>query len=313
MRLFMTFMDLLKKKLQTKYMKILLYFLNIKRNGNTITNICLNISGNIMKKLLLLLMPFLISALIFSCKSTSESTVEEIDFFPLDSGNDWIFKTYNIGQDSVMIAGTEVQDSLVIIGTKEILGHLAYIFQFSRKNDTVYVPIDTIYFYKEGKSVFQILNEKNTSIPQQGDFWYKIAEFIDNFDNSYHTSLPNYDILFNSTSVSSVADFIINSRYEYSERIPVLGSSLPSRLFVLKNDRRFTFKYKFADTVITLKRTQLMRQRIWFGEFTGISQIIYDPYYIKTAPDSVSDYKYYQPEYKYFNGSKSELLRMSVK
>ena len=263
----------------------------------------------------LLISYFVLATAIFliSCSSSSDSIVQEIDYFPLSIGNYWIYKTYDINQDSTAITGTEVKDSIAITGTREIQGQTAFIFQYSRQNDTGYVPIDTLYFYKDGKAVYQLLNEKNTKIPQLSDFWFKIAEFIDEYDNTYHTSLQNYYINFKDSSVASFADFILNSKYIYSERIPVLSSALPSRLFYLKNDRRFSFNYKFADTTITVNRTMLMRQKIWFGEYTGMAQIVNDPYYIKTAPENPDDYKYYQPDYQPVNGTKSELLRMSVK
>lgn len=245
--------------------------------------------------------------------SNNPAAPAQPDYFPLKTGNYWIFNSYATDLYNSKIQDSAKTDSIVVEKTGQYLSKNAYfLVRYSSDKN-----IDTIIVSKDNNSVFQVFNEHNMNIPGMKDTWLKIADF--NTEESYHvydvSILPyqyNYHHNNKADTVNSEYDITLNAILSSSETMNINNSKISALQYSIKWDSKLTFNYIFdgdKDSVQVL-RTYLTYNRWWFSENIGIVKFQLD--YPKKNWGTMPYTSKFSVSNEQMNGKVSELIRFHI-
>ncbi len=262
-----------------------------------------------MKQLIIFLS---ISIILTACEQGTKPVQEvEDDYLPLEIGNYWIYKTYEIDPNSILVPNTTNIDSVVIEEKYELKSLMAYKAIVYRQK----APIDTLIFGKWKKEIHQLFYDKNADIPFMQNTWFRIADLEQANWHIYNTIRVNIDFDFFGDSIKVDADYTFNGEYIGKETLPIGTNDVLCSKYTVKPDRRYRFKYIFNESsppdisTITVTCKQFIHR--WFSKQIGIIRYQQDPYsYVYAAKPVVPSFP---GRTESRNGYVMELMKFGLK
>ncbi|MGQ9819686.1 MAG: hypothetical protein ACUVQ1_07165 [Candidatus Kapaibacteriales bacterium] len=247
--------------------------------------------------LFLVLFSITLTLFLQSCSednSTNNNTTTKT-YFPTTVGSWWIFKTFDLDSNGVMIPETERYDTSKIIGSFNISGKMATALE-ERSGES---SIDTIYFSYENDKIYTLLSTfNNDMIPIQGNQWIVIADFkSSSWTILKDTTLDSFDVPGVGTITPTLG---IKGRKGNSTNVVVKGKAIPSQEFIIT--MKFNLKISLPGVPLPVNASFDMVQHIYFGENVGNVLRQSDPSQINVLGFIEN-----------IEGSRSELIDYSIK
>ncbi len=192
-----------------------------------------------MKRIFLL--PLLAAyAMMTSCGTSTGPATDDCSLensVKLQTGNWWVYDSYNTNVEGVMIPNTNRLDSVVVEGTEVKLGKTAYtLVNYSTSDGGITYTQDTTWMAVEGGQVYTI-DENLFPLPCKcmGHFWVKIADCgADTWkvlDTITEDGLPSRLVLpgGGDTVISSLvqSNYVISGRKGGESTITIAGQPIP--------------------------------------------------------------------------------------
>ncbi len=186
-----------------------------------------------------------LGSIFFTACDNSTEPADAADFFPVETGDYFVYESYETSTRGEPIADTKTLDSLSAVAVNETGGETS--IEFEKYVDGERAGIEK--FFKKFDALFKLFDAEELEIEGSDPIEIKIADFVEPDPDAQRFNVGDYPIEFEGETHFASAVFIYSVDLDRADSIEIFDEKYLTNTFRLKKDFKFEFVKTQADTL----------------------------------------------------------------